>query len=344
MNKKVLLGMSGGVDSSTSAILLKEKGYEVIGCTMALHGGEKQAIEDAKKVCEKLGIKHVVYDLQKDFKCMVIQNFIREYTNAKTPNPCIECNKKIKFGKFYEKAKELGCDYIATGHYAKVEYSKKYNQYVLKKSNEEKKDQTYFLYTIPKEEISHIIFPLQDYNSKEEIRKVAEKNELQVANKKDSQEVCFIPENDYQKFLLANMDKLPKKGNIRLKSGEVLGKHNGLINYTIGQRKGLGVSYKYPLYVLELDAKNNEVIVGKEEDLYSNELFATNLNWQVDVKSNLECLAKIRYRSKEAKAKVLKKENEVEVIFETPQRAVTKGQSVVFYDEDGIVLGGGIIS
>ena len=140
------------------------------------------------------------------------------------------------------------------------------------------------------------------------------------------------------------MDKLPKKGNIRLKSGEVLGKHNGLINYTIGQRKGLGVSYKYPLYVLELDAKNNEVIVGKEEDLYSNELFATNLNWQVDVKSNLECLAKIRYRSKEAKAKVLKKENEVEVIFETPQRAITKGQSVVFYDEDGIVLGGGIIS
>ena len=341
---KVLLGMSGGVDSSVSAILLQKQVYEVIGCTMLLYGKENKSIEDAKKVCETLGIPHHTFDLEKEFNCYVIQKFIDEYKMARTPNPCVECNKKMKFGIFYEKARELGCDYIATGHYARIEFSKKYNQYVLRKSEEERKDQTYFLYNIPKEELEHIIFPLQDYNNKEEIRDIASKEGLDVAKKKDSQEICFIEDNDYQRFLLEHMKEKSKKGNIRLKSGEILGTHKGLINYTIGQRKGLGISYSYPLYVIDLDYKKNEVIVGKEEDLYRKKLFAKELNFQVETKEKFECFAKIRYRAKESKAIVRKACDGVEVEFEKPQRAITKGQSVVFYDEDGIVLGGGVIS
>ena len=348
MKEKVLLGMSGGVDSSTSAILLKEAGYEVVGCTMnLLETTNEDSINDAKKVCEKLGIKHYTIDCKKEFRCKVIDKFIKEYENAKTPNPCVECNKYLKFGTFYEKAKELGCKYIATGHYARKEYSEKYSQYVLKKSNEEKKDQTYFLYTIPKEEIEYIIFPLQDNISKEDTRKLAKDYNLEIANKKDSQEICFIENNNYQEFLKSKMNKKSKNGNIVLKNGEILGKHNGLINYTIGQRKGLGISYKEPLYVIRLDIDRNEVIVGSEKDLYQSNLEAIDLNWIIDIeeklKDGLECYAKIRYRAKEAKATVYKEGKSIKVIFNEPQRAITPGQSVVFYDEEGIVLGGGKI-
>ena len=252
MKKKILLGMSGGVDSSVSAVLLQEQGYEVIGATMKMWKDTEKVIEDAKKVCKKLGIQHHVIDCTEKFRCHVINKFISEYENAKTPNPCIECNRYLKFGAFYEKAKELGCEYIATGHYAKTEYSEKYKRYVLKKSDEEKKDQTYFLYYIPKEEIEFIIFPLQNRASKEETRKIAERNNLEVAQKKDSQEICFIPDNDYQKFLQKYSSQKPKVGNIVLKDETVLGKHKGLINYTIGQRKGLGISYSKPLYVTRI--------------------------------------------------------------------------------------------
>lgn len=253
---------------------------------------------------------------------------------------------------FIIKQKNFGCDFIATGHYARIEYSEKYKQFVLKKSNEEKKDQTYFLYTVPKEELEHIIFPLQDYTSKEDTRKIAEENNLAVAKKKDSQEICFIPNGNYQDFLNRHLTEKQKSGNIVLKTGEVLGKHNGLINYTIGQRKGLGVSYKEPLYVVDLDKEKNEVIVGTEKDLYSKNLTAKDLNWIVsDVLNDLsngkkvECFAKIRYRAKEAKAIMNLSDNyTINVEFDEPQRAITKGQSVVFYDNDGIVLGGGIIN
>ena len=345
--KKVLLGMSGGIDSSVSAIMLLKQGYEVVGATMKLNdtAETEKSIQDAKEVCDKLNIPHYVFDLKNEFKCKVIDKFIDEYKNAKTPNPCVECNKYLKFGCFYEKAKELGCEYIATGHYAKTEYSEKYNRYVLKKSNESKKDQTYFLYGIPKDAIEQIIFPLQEIEEKEEIRKIAQENNLEIAEKKESQEICFIPNDDYKRFLQENNIK-QKVGNIVLKTGEVLGKHSGLINYTIGQRKGLGIAYKEPLYVIELNREKNEVIVGTEKELYSKTLIANELNWLAFDKldEDLECYAKIRYRAKEAKAIVKPQNNEtVEVQFLEPERAITKGQAVVFYDEDGVLLGGGKI-
>ena len=347
MNKKVLLGMSGGVDSSVSAIILQKQGYEVIGCTMILWENEntEKSINDAKKVCEKLNIDHYTYNLKNEFKKNVIDYFINEYKNARTPNPCIECNKFMKFGIFYEIAKELNCDYIATGHYARIEYSEKYNQKVLRKSSENKKDQTYFLYNISNEVLKHIIFPLQEFSNKEDIRKIAKNEGLEIAEKKDSQEICFIQDNNYQKFLKEYGDLKNKAGNIMLKTGEILGKHTGIFNYTIGQRKGLQISYREPLYVINLDLDKNNVIVGTEKELYSKKLYAKNTNWIINIEKNkqVECYAKIRYRAKEAKAKLKVQDNKVEVIFDEPQRAITNGQSVVFYDEDGIVLGGGTI-
>lgn len=343
---KVLLGMSGGVDSSASAIILKKQGYEVIGATMILCGNERTtAIDDAKKVCEKLKIDHYIIDLRKEFKKNVIDNFIYSYKHAETPNPCVECNKNLKFGEFYKFAQELGCDYIATGHYAKIEYSDIYNQYVLTKSKSETKDQSYFLYGIDKEIMPYVLFPLADIKDKEETRKIAEENELIVAKKKDSQEICFIPNNDYISFLLSNEKNIiEKRGKIVLKDGKVLGEHTGLINYTVGQRKGLGISYKEPLYVLELNKGKNEVIVGTEEELYNSELEADELNFLVDIDltGQLEIKAKIRYRAKEAEATLEVKDGLAKLTFKEPQRAITPGQSVVFYKDD-IVIGGGKI-
>ncbi len=353
MNKKVLLGMSGGVDSSVSAILLQKQGYEVIGCTMRLWEPsdteensccESQSIYDAKQVCNKLGIPHYTINCKGEFKEKVVDNFISEYKEARTPNPCVECNRYLKFGAFYQKAKELGCDYIATGHYARIEFSETYHQYVLKKAKEEKKDQTYFLYTIPKEILEHILFPLQNYINKEDTRKIAKENGLEVADKKDSQEICFIPNDDYQEFLKEYGNYQKKKGNIVLKNGKVLGQHQGLIHYTIGQRKGLGISYQEPLYVLKLDKEKNEVVVGTESELYAKELQLKELNWMTEIlETPIQCKAKVRYRAKEAVCSVYPEGNKAKVVFVEPQRAITPGQSVVFYDKDDVVLGGGKI-
>lgn len=358
MKKRVLLGMSGGVDSSVSAIILKEQGYEVIGATMKLWEDKNNpevesgccsfsAVNDAKRVCDQLGIPHYTLNCEDEFKTHVIDNFINCYKNAGTPNPCVECNKYLKFGAFYRKALELECDYIATGHYAKTEFSDKYNQYVLKMSDEKAKDQSYFLYGIPKEVLPKMLFPLKNMSSKEDVRKIARENNLQVADKKDSQEICFIPDNDYGKFLEQNLEKLPPKGDIVLEgSNEILGKHKGLIYYTIGQRKGLGIAYKEPLYVIKLDAKNNKVIVGTEKQLYNNTLKANNVNilLNIDLNKPINVKAKIRYRSKLAEAILELDEKGIATLnFKEPQRAITIGQSVVFYIDEDIVLGGGTI-
>ena len=346
VKKKVLLGMSGGVDSSVSALLLQDQGYEVIGVTMQLLDKENsESINDAKKVCKKLGIEHHVVDLKKVFKEKVIENFICTYMCAKTPNPCVECNKYLKFGELFNIAKQFECAYIATGHYAKIEYSNIYNQYVLAKSKSKLKDQTYFLYDIDKKILPNIIFPLSDFDDKNEIRKIAEERGLEIAQKKDSQEICFIENNNYVEFLQRqNPSKTIESGNIVLKNGQILGTHNGLIHYTIGQRKGIGVSYQEPLYVIKLNSQKNEVVVGTEKELYSKELTAKNLNFLVDInlQGEIEIQAKVRYRANPAKATLKVKGNFAKVIFEQEQRAITPGQSVVFYMDD-IVLGGGKI-
>lgn len=354
--KKVLLGMSGGVDSSVAAIVLQEQGYEVIGATMKLwnpvntniqdNNHTNDSITDAKNLCDKLRIPHYTLNFEQEFKKCVIDNFIEAYSNGITPNPCIECNKFLKFNYFFKKAMELECDYIATGHYAKTEFSEKYNQYVLKKSNAGQKDQSYVLYNIPKEMISKILFPLGTFENKEEIRKIAEKYGLSTAKKPDSQEICFIPDNDYAGFLIKSGKVKSEKGNIINKDGKVLGIHNGLIHYTIGQRKGLGISNETPLYVIDLDIKNNNLIVGEEKDIYSKVLYANNLNYTVDIDMSkpIEVDAKIRYSAKEASAILYPTKNGiVKLEFVNPQRAITRGQSVVFYIDDVLIGGGKII-
>lgn len=334
--KRVLIGMSGGVDSSVAAILLKNQGYEVIGATMVLFDSDNQNVIEAKKICELLNIEHHTIDLKKEFKEKVINNFIETYINGKTPNPCIECNKYFKFGYLFDKAKELNCDFIATGHYAKIENGK------LLKSDVVEKDQTYFLYKINKNVLNHIIFPLEKYKNKSEIREIAEAYNLPVKDKKDSQEICFIPNNDYTSYLEQNIDTLPPKGNFILKDGTVIGKHKGIMYYTIGQRKGLGISYHKPLYVTKIDKINNTIILGDEIDLYNKELIANNINLLVEKLPN-NLTAKVRYRSNCSTCNVeLINENEMKIEFNEPQKSITPGQSVVLY-HDNQCIGGGII-
>ena len=348
-NKKVLLGMSGGVDSSVSALLLKQNGYDVIGTTLELFAGSSccniNTYIDAKNVCKSIGIPHFTYDCKEQFKKDVIDDFINCYSACKTPNPCIECNKYMKFGFMYQKAKELGCEYIATGHYAKTEYREKYNRWVLKKSNAGKKDQSYVLWNIPKELIQYVIFPLANFSSKDQIREIARENNLKVANKPDSEDICFVPDGDYKKFLETNSEIKPKIGNIVNLEGKILGKHKGLYNYTIGQRKGLGISNTVPLFVIGFNQKRNELIVGEENKLYKKHVVINDINLLLfdEILDWTEVEVKTRYSSKAAKAKVKQEENKIVIEFEEPQKAITPGQSAVMYIDDIVVGGGKII-
>lgn len=348
-HRKVLLGMSGGVDSSAAAILLQEKGYEVIGITLELWGKEENGglniSKEAKEVCDKLDIPHYTLNAKEQFKHHVIDDFICQYKNCRTPNPCIECNKYLKFGYMYQKAKELGADYIATGHYAKVEYSEKYGRYVLKKADNIAKDQSYVLYNIPKELIGKLLFPLAEMKSKEEIRNIARKHGLEVANKPDSEDICFIPDGDYKKFLEENSDLQEKEGNIVTNNGEVLGKHKGLYRYTIGQRKGLGIAYSEPLFVIGFNPEKNELIVGTEKEIYQTEMLVNQINLLLidKLEDPMKVMVKTRYSSKEYSATIEMIDKDIiKVTFDEKVARITPGQSAVFYIDD-IVLGGGKI-
>lgn len=346
MGKKILVAMSGGVDSSVAASLLKEKGYEVSGVTLCFGvkvDEEKvkccgpQAIEDAKRVAHSLGIPHYVMDFSKELEEKVINKFVSEYLKGRTPNPCIDCNRFLKFGILLEKALIMGFDFLATGHYARIEENKE--SFILKKAKDKVKDQSYFLYPIRREMLKFIIFPLGEL-TKEQVREIAKERNLPIFNKPQSQDLCFIPERDYRKFILQRINYV-EPGEIVDMEGNVLGKHKGLFHYTIGQREGIGISNKYPLYVLAKDIEKNQLKVGPKKYLKVSGLIASDLNILVD---NLpqEAYALIRYRHKGRRCNIFKEGEKVKVIFEGKEEAVTPGQSVVFYDED-IVLGGGII-
>jgi len=346
--KRVITAMSGGVDSSVAAALLKEADYEVIGVTMQIWPSEKQAfggccglnaVEDAKKVASKLGISHYVLNFRDIFTKRVIADFYQEYSLGRTPNPCIRCNQYIKFDALLGKTKELGADFLATGHYARVEQSS--NGYRLLKGVDQSKDQSYFLYVLGQYELQHLLMPIGNLH-KIEVRRIAAKLNLPTAAKNDSQDICFIPDNDYRAFIAKSVP--PKPGEIVDITGKILGKHEGLAQYTVGQRQGLGLASSERLYVTKLDALSNRLIVGNEEQLWSDTLFASNLNWVSGEPppDPTNITAKVRYRSPEVSAALHLNNGMARVQFSQPQRAVAPGQAIVFYQDD-IVLGGGII-
>lgn len=352
--KKALIAMSGGVDSSVSAYLMKEQGYDCIGCTMKLYNSDGDDfafnrtccslsdVEDARSVAYSLGMPYYVFNFTQDFKEKIINKFISCYESGITPNPCIDCNRYMKFDKLFDRAKIMNCEYIVTGHYARIE--KNGEKFVLKKGVDDTKDQSYVLYAMTQEQLAHTKFPLGNMR-KDEIRNIAEKEGFTNAHKPDSQDICFVPGGDYVEFLNMHSDKISPSGKFVDINGKILGEHKGIINYTIGQRRGLGIAFSKPMYVCNIDALNNTVTLGENKDLLKKELFADDFNWISGAapKSQLSCKAKIRYSHKEENAivKPLGK-NEVKIIFDEPQRAITKGQAVVLYDGD-IVLGGGII-
>ncbi|MBR4708260.1 MAG: tRNA 2-thiouridine(34) synthase MnmA [Pseudobutyrivibrio sp.] len=351
---KALIAMSGGVDSSVAALLMAEKGYECIGCTMKLYANEDielcrdntccslDDVEDAKSVAKRLGMPHHTFNFKEKFRETVIDDFINCYENGMTPNPCIQCNKHMKFDELYRRGQILGCDKIVTGHYVRIRKTDK--GYQLLKAMDSNKDQSYVLYNMTQEELAHTEFPLGEL-TKDEVRKIAESNGFINANKPDSQDICFVPDGDYVGALKRFTGKEYEPGQFVDTNGNVLGEHKGIVSYTIGQRKGLGIAYEHPLYVVELDVPNNKVVLGKNEDLFSKEALVENINWidPEDDRTEIRCKAKVRYRMTEQPCVVKKIDaTKALVIFDESQRAITPGQSAVFY-EDEVVLGGGTI-
>ena len=354
--KKAIIAMSGGVDSSVAAYLMTKEGYECIGATMKLYDkpnnsceqgktcGSSDDVADAEKMAQSFGMPFYVLDFTHEFDQEVIKRFVSTYMEGGTPNPCIECNRYMKFQKMMQRMYEMDFDYVVTGHYARVEYDEASGRYLLKKGMDESKDQSYVLYNLTQEQLSHTIFPLGKYH-KTEIRAIADEMGFVNANKPDSQDICFVPDGDYAKFIETYCDKTFPEGDFVTQDGQVLGKHKGIIRYTIGQRKGLGLALPEPMYVCEKRMDENTVVLGRNEDLFHDTLEAEDLNWIAfeDVTEPVRCKAKIRYKQKEADAVIEKiSEDRVKVTFDEPQRGITTGQAVVFYDGD-VVLGGGKI-
>ena len=343
--EKILVGMSGGVDSSVCASVLAEKGYSVSGVTLALLGEDlasSQNIKDAKAVCDRLSIEHYAIDLSEDFKKFVIDYFVNEYIEGKTPNPCIACNKNIKFGKMLKIAKEKGFSKIATGHYARVEYQN--GRYLLKKAKDISKDQSYVLYCLSQEQLSAVEFPLGEY-TKPQVREIAQNNGFVNANKKDSQDICFVPDGDYASFIEKTANFVSSTGDYINRQGEKIGEHKGVIHYTIGQRKGLGVAFGHPVFVISKNAKTNRVVLGEQEELFYKSVLVKDVNFIPfdELKGSLNVTAKLRYNQIPQPAVIKKTEDgNVLITFNEPQRAPSAGQAAVFYDGD-IVVGGGII-
>lgn len=350
--KKALIAMSGGVDSSVAAFFMKQAGFECIGATMKLYDNEDiglckeqtccslDDIEDARSVATRLGMPYYVFNFKDEFEEKVIDKFIKTYEIGGTPNPCIDCNRHLKFEKLINRMKELHYDYVVTGHYADIE--ERDGRYYLKKGKDLSKDQSYVLYSLTQEQLAHTMFPLGKY-SKDEIREIAEQNGFINANKRDSQDICFVPDGDYAGFIEEHTGKKYPSGDFVDKKGNVLGRHNGIIRYTIGQRKGLNLAVGHPVYVISKDIENNTVVVGSNEDLNTTRLEAIDFNW-ISPKPNgkISCFAKTRYNMKEQECTVYAYGDRVIVEFKNPVRAVTSGQAVVLYSGD-YVLGGGTI-
>ena len=344
--------MSGGVDSSMAASLMTERGYECIGCTMKLFEGSQgekaccslDSVEDAGSVARKLGMPYYVFNFKDEFKKCVIDKFVSCYEQGKTPNPCIDCNRYLKFQKLMQRAAELKCDIVVTGHYARVVYDEETGKYLLKKGLDERKDQSYVLYCLTQEQLRHIVFPLGEY-TKPQVRQMAEERGFVNASRPDSQDICFVPDGDYASVIEMYSGKTFPQGEYVDLDGNPMGTHKGIIHYTIGQHKRLGVAFGEPKYVCRIDPVENKVVLGRNEDLFSTYAKAGDFNWisgEVP-EGEIRCRAKVRYKQKEQWATVRAlSETEVEIVFDEPQRAITAGQAAVLYDND-TVLGGGTI-
>ena len=357
MAKKVVVGMSGGVDSSVAALLLKRQGYDVVGVTMQIWQEESPAVtaaqggccgfdaaEDARRVADVLDIPHYVMNFRKEFREKVMDYFVSEYLAGRTPNPCIACNRYVKWESLLRRSMEIGADYIATGHYAGI-IRLKNGRYAVRNAVTTKKDQTYALYSLTQEQLAHTLMPVGDY-TKEEIRQIAEEAGLPVAHKPDSQEICFIPDNDYAAFIDREAkERVPKPGNFVTTDGQVLGRHLGITHYTVGQRKGLNLAMGRPVFVQEIRPDTNQVVIGEADEVFGGSLVCGHINYMgmEDLKEPREALAKIRYGHTGEKC-VMERigEDRIKCVFQKPVRAITPGQAVVFY-EDGYVLGGGTI-
>lgn len=354
MSQKALIAMSGGVDSSVAAWLIREKGYDCAGATMRLFQKEEmtaepgcctsQDMEDARAVADMLGMPYYVYDFADRFREAVIDRFVEAYENGRTPNPCIDCNRYLKFEELFLRGRQLGCDFVVTGHYARTGYDEKSGRYLLKKAADTSKDQSYVLYSLTQDQLSHVQFPLGEL-TKQEVRQIAREHGFLTADKAESQDICFVQDGKYYEFICDYTGRDYPAGDFIDTRGKVLGRHQGIIRYTVGQRKGLGIAFGEPVYVMKVDPEANTVMLGTNEELFTDTVTAKKINLiSTDrIREPLRVKAKVRYRHKEQWATAAQPdEDTLQVVFDEPQRAVTAGQALVLYDGD-VVVGGGTI-